>query len=363
MDGDTLKLNDIRTIHGLSQDRRLPRLGAIRIGEKVAMAGGKTRPQALDHFDFGEEALRDFPAIADIYADPETGAIEPKALDVLLPSEDIGECFPQAYMLYGAGDRLKCKGNGERAIELVCSECGKLRCGHKTAERVEHERACPCEALDGGGCKPVGRLQVVLYRVTWCGVFQIRTSSWNSLRDLNSGIDAIRDQCGRLAWIPLKVHLVEQSVKHGKQWTKKHILKIGLDVDPVKVRSHLARGEAPIMLIEAPVDEETEPETEPETASHHEGQEEGDKLFTDPDPMDGEPSGPPGAPPAHAGITDQQLRMIEELHKALGLTKDDWKWLLDPYGVDGVGKLTAAEACDIIEALTKRAKEAKAKAK
>src|SRR3990167_383766 len=110
-------------IKGLSERRRLPRLGKIRLGVMVQEPGKRGYPKATDYF----------------VVTPEVEAVfghEPKRLDVMFPVDDPALIFPQEYKLYKTAG-LWCAGDGERAKRW--DERGELR-----------ERACHCEFLESG---------------------------------------------------------------------------------------------------------------------------------------------------------------------------------------------------------------------
>jgi hypothetical protein len=84
---------------------------------------------------------------------------------------------------------LKCEGNGEEALR-------------RNDEGQWDERACPCDLLDAkNGCKKVGSLKVIIPRVSWGGIYEIVTSSLNSMLDVQSGIDYIRGLVGRVVLV------------------------------------------------------------------------------------------------------------------------------------------------------------------
>jgi len=67
-------------IEGLTQVRRLPRLGKIAMGVKIpAHDNVKEHPQKTDHFVFKPEVLKEYPQIAAVYGS------KPKSLDILIP--------------------------------------------------------------------------------------------------------------------------------------------------------------------------------------------------------------------------------------------------------------------------------------
>ena len=172
----------ITKIKGLSDVRRLPRLNKIRLGIKATSdrTGGEY-PEETPYFVCPPEVVK-------IYGD------KPTELDVMLPIEDTDICLPQAYEWYGNTAGLKCRGDGEIAF----------RADPKTHAFAERE--CPCEMLDvANGCKQRMHLRVILHKVNVGGVYQIDTSSINSIIDINSSIFYVRALVGRVALVPLKL--------------------------------------------------------------------------------------------------------------------------------------------------------------
>jgi len=168
-------------IKGLSERLRLVRRGKIRLGEKkISKKTGKEYPVALDYFVVPDEVKK-------IYGDT------PRKLDIMLPMEGIEYFFPQFYKRYGSSRGLLCRGNGEIATQISeTNEMTEIRCLGKD-----------CSYSQSGECKPIGNLQVILSKIRGLGIYQIDTSSYNSIVNLNSGIEMIRGMLGRISWIPL----------------------------------------------------------------------------------------------------------------------------------------------------------------
>jgi hypothetical protein len=177
-------------VKGLSDRLRLPRLGKIRLGEKrVHEKTGKEYPASLDYFVVPDE-------VKTIYGD------QPRKLDVMLPMEKKEIFFPVWFKRYGSSKGLICKGDGEAAVRIdeASGEMTEIECLGK---------ACPY--FEDDSCKTVGNLQVVLHKIPGLGVYQIDTSSYNSIVNLNSSIEMIRGMLGRVSWVPLilKVEMQE----------------------------------------------------------------------------------------------------------------------------------------------------------
>ena len=182
-------------IKGLSEVRRMPRAGKIRLGIKVKNEKGTEYPKETDYFVCPEEVQK-------VYGKA------PKELDIMFPTEDIGIVFPQAYEYYGSSKGLKCTGDGETAIR------------YNEETKSMDDRECPCEYLEQGKCKQRGHLMVLLPLVSMGAVYQIDTSSINSIIDLNSSFEYLKDPAmlGRFAMIPLKLYRERREThKDGKK--------------------------------------------------------------------------------------------------------------------------------------------------
>ncbi len=198
--------NNYTRIKGISERRRLPRLGKIRLGVKGVSQTGKSYPIEKDHFIVPQE-------VADVY-----GAA-PKELDVMFPVDDPEVVFPQRLVWFGQSKGAKCMGDGERASRL----------NETTGEWVE--RACPCEFLKSKQCQQRAHLLVILPQVTMGGIYQIDCSSYHSIVDLNSGIDYVSALVGRISMVPLKLCRVPRET-HGSGRKEIHYpLQIRLDAN------------------------------------------------------------------------------------------------------------------------------------
>ncbi len=172
-------MNEFTHIKGLSDRRRLPRLGKIRLGIKGISQNGKTFPREVDYFVCPEEVRRNH-------------GLRPKELDILFPLDRIEKIFPQRYEFYGSSSGLKCMGDGERGS----------RRDEKTGDRVEVK--CPCGFL-GKGCNRRGHLFFILPRVSFGGVYQLDVGSYSSIININSALDYVTALLGRFSGIPLKL--------------------------------------------------------------------------------------------------------------------------------------------------------------
>ena len=192
-------------IKDLSARRRLPRLGKIRLGIKV-QNGDKSYPKETPHFVVPQDVAR-------IYGET------PTELDIMLPVDDPSVCFPQAYEFYGSSRGLKCTGDGETAMRL------------NEETKAMEQRPCPCELFDQKKCKQRAHLAVILPKVSVGGIYQIDTSSYNSIVDLNSSLDYVRALIGRFAMVPLKLKREARETHHDGKKQIHYTLRIELEGD------------------------------------------------------------------------------------------------------------------------------------
>ena len=181
-------------IKDLSDKRRLPRLGKIRLGIKAKTPAGKEYPKEVEYFVVPTE-------IAAVYGD------KPTELDVIIPLNDLETVFPQAYKWYTAKG-LRCIGNGETAMRM------------DEVAGVMKEHTCPCDQLSKAKpeCSRRAHLMVMLPKINAGGVYQIDMGSYNSIVDVNSGLDYIQALVGRFAMIPLKLKRIPRETnKEGKK--------------------------------------------------------------------------------------------------------------------------------------------------
>ena len=225
-------------IKNLTDRRRLPRLGKIHLGIKKKNNKGMEYPHEVDYFVCP-------PKVQEVYGE------KPKELKIMFPVENPGVFFQQYYKRYSYS-LLKCKGDGEKAMTWD-EDLGGMK-----------EIECPCHYLDEGKCKRIGILQFMLPDVAGAGVWQVTTSSWNSIVDINSGIDYIKALAGRIRMIPLilkRVPTTTQRIeKDGKAKSGKHYT-LQIDLDNISAREIQRLGqiepEKALMPAEIPAPDES----------------------------------------------------------------------------------------------------------
>lgn len=258
--------NKFTRIKGVSDHRRLPRLGKIRLGIKVKkpkpdsrckhpqdeMCGYCSYPKEVPHFVVPRE-------VAAIYGN------EPLELDIMFPIEDERQVFPQAYRWYQQSG-LRCKGNGETAMRRVADiKAGNVKPIAPLATDADPnslaEVECPCPLLESGDCGQSAHLMVLLPKVSLGGVYQIATGSFHNIVRLNSCIDYARSMAGRIALVPLKLIRQKEEIEFEGKKAPHYLLQAVLDVtleDVAQLRSDarsvLLRTEK--LALPAPADDE-----------------------------------------------------------------------------------------------------------
>jgi hypothetical protein len=171
-------------IKGLSELRRLPRAGKIRLGVMVQGADGNSYPRATDYFVCPDEVKAVF-------------GEKPKELRVVFPLDTQSKVFPQDLKMYRKGGGLFCSGDGETAKRW--SPEGQLV-----------DRPCPCEYLEGDKpqCKPTATLHFLLPDVPVLGVWQMTVHGRSVIIGLNSALEHFHAVFGGLRGIPFVLKMV-----------------------------------------------------------------------------------------------------------------------------------------------------------
>jgi len=216
-------------IKGLSDQVRLPRLGKIRLGIKVE--GVKNPyPQPVNYFVCPD-------SVKSVFGD------RPRELRILFPTEDPSKWASQFYRCYSKSRGLICKGDGERATALIDEDTGALA-DKDSIHTILKEVECDSEHCPeyGKSCRRVMNLQFLLPDVPGLGVWQLDTSSYWSIINMNSGIKLIAPLCGRISMIPLILKLVPQEA-HPNGF-KKTVYVLSLDI-PGKLTDMLKYARMP----------------------------------------------------------------------------------------------------------------------
>jgi len=209
-------------IKGLSDRRRLPRIGKIHLGIKVAGEKG-TYPKGVDYFVVrADDTTPDWAAAAfhDVY-----GA-EPRELEIIFPTDDTSQWADPWYRAYSKTQGLICSGDGEEARAKWDLGRDGLRpegvpSGTWASGRSENwvyrtipclAQECPLQIPEPPVCKTTMNLLFLLPKVKGFGAWQIDTSSRHSIQNLLDNIELIKATLGRIRGLPLKLRLQPRQV-------------------------------------------------------------------------------------------------------------------------------------------------------
>lgn len=275
----------ISRIKGLSDKRRLPRLGKIRLGFKLKK-GSMEYPAELPFFLLPSEVAKLYGGKITVDRAKELGVTRANVLDfirnnidrlaeeieIMLPINDIEAVFPNAYKWYGGQAGSKCIGNGEIAMRLKTAmddTAEPTETGLKNQEAGERyiEIECPCAKLKSetnpkGECTQRGHLLCMLPKVNMGGVYQIDLGSYNSIIDINSGIDYAQSLIGRFALVPLILRRIPTITHHAGQKQTHYTLQLLLNV-PIENLEELRKDTSRILAhsqFALPTPEDVNPE-------------------------------------------------------------------------------------------------------
>lgn len=193
--------------HTISEEllpRGLAALGNIKIGRlrpKQKSTGGKEfqPPTKLDFFLVTTRTRGDDNNFIVDQAVHEILGEKPTELDIRLPFDAAGENF-YAQMVHYEGRTRKVR-----------------QCDGETCLMVETEVEEPCARRGGRTCpcKPYGRLSVILEAApTYGGLHVFRTTSWESVRSIQTALKMFEEQFGSLRGLPLKMKLYPAEVTY-----------------------------------------------------------------------------------------------------------------------------------------------------
>ena len=184
-------------IESISNLVRLPRLGKIHLGVKVEQPGKSPYPKATDYF----------------VCPPEVTAVfgeKPTELDIMFPSENPENFAPQWLRAYSLTQGLICIGDGISAKGRFDTATGTL--AGRDTQHWEWRDGLTCDPqecpeYEKKRCRRVLNLLVFLPSVPGIGCYQIDSSSFYSIININSMIQMLKATLGRCSMIPLTLAL------------------------------------------------------------------------------------------------------------------------------------------------------------
>jgi hypothetical protein len=236
-------------IEGVSDLVRIPRLGKIHLGVKVKSDKKDIQyPRATDYFVVPSEVKK-------IYGE------KPTELQIMFPIEE-PELFAQQWLrAYSMTQGLVCIGNGVEARRKMDVTTGAIA-DHETKDWEWREMSCnpqECQEYQTKRCRRVMNLQFLLPEVPGLGVYQIDTSSFYSIVNINSMIKMLKGILGRCSMVPLTLTLGPIEVFPPGQ-TKKtvHIMHIKKDIKLSQLAQIAQLPPARVLIPEAETDEPPE---------------------------------------------------------------------------------------------------------
>lgn len=253
-------------IKGLSdpEKRRLPRVGKIHLGIKAKNDKGIEYPKAVDYFVF-PEGYPQYQELVDTFGE------KPKELRIMIPLEDEERFASQYYRCYSKTRGLICKGDGETAMRMVDTQTGAL--ADRDSRAVEmRETSCQgreCPDYQSKKCRELMNLQFLLPEITGLGVWQIDTSSINSIRNINSAVSMLKAVYGRVSMMPL-ILAMEQIEVTDPEGKKKKVWVLNLKSPDSMIEAAKRAMQEPLKLIaginegiteiETPISDDERPE-------------------------------------------------------------------------------------------------------
>ena len=256
-----LKKEGKMPIAGLSDIRRPPRLGKLRLGikkKKKVKRGDKMveveYPAEVDYFILDPETPEQGHK-ADLIAQFQSiFGNQPKKIDIMLPSSNINEVFPQNYTRYGKASSLKCIGDG---VTATCIETefakGLDQVGNdKNGKMMVNCKGRDCiyavtnDKADAKECSASATLNVLIHKLPGMGVWQVTTGSFHSIVNINSCIQWITLNYGRAHMLPLVLERRPQETTYSGKKSTHYMLHINAEqsvesllktaqIDPTKV--------------------------------------------------------------------------------------------------------------------------------
>lgn len=214
-------------IKGLTEQRRMPRIGKLHLGIKKKNKAGVEYPTATDYFVYPEEGSQGYDLIDQLKA---TYGEKPKSLNIVFAMPDEELVASQYYRCYQRTRGLVCRGDGETCNRVIDTANGDLP-NKETTDTELREMDCTgrdCPDYTGrAGCREVMNLQFMLPEISGLGIWQVDTGSINSIRNINSCLEAIRAVYKRIDMIPLTLTLEKMEVTPpGEKKKTVHVMNI-----------------------------------------------------------------------------------------------------------------------------------------
>ena len=235
-------------IKGVSDVVRLPRLGKIRLGIKKETENGTPYPSPTDYFVCPAEVRKVF-------------GEKPRELRIMFPTDDQLQWASQYLRCYSTSRGLICRGDGETAVARIDVKTGEIAARDAEATELREVICSPhsCTYYQRGQCRRVMNLQFLLPEVPGLGVWQIDTSSFYSIININSMIRMLKGILGRCSMIPLTLALGPIEVSPPGQSKKTvHVMHIKKDIRLVDLARLALLPPAQVLIPEPEIEEPPE---------------------------------------------------------------------------------------------------------
>lgn len=335
-------------IKGLSDVRRLPRAGKIRLGVKGKTDKGVEYPKEVDFFIIDPETPSPQERESVIKEFHQKYGEQPKQIPIMIPIGNHDVVFPQFYKRYGKSTLLQCKGDGETAVCSSPEYTEGLTVLDNTEMGLPRVQCfgTECPYYKARKCSRVATLQVLLPEMSGSGVWQITTGSFNSIVNLNSCLDYVKAVVGRFHMIPLLLERREQLIQdpNGGSARKHYIMHINLNTPLVDLQ-RLGRIDPEKVMLELP-----EPKEDPAELVY-----DAEASVVTPQQEEINLGDKPAQTEEYPDVKKRN-EYVEYCAKARALLKDDplyFRILGEDFGVETIEDLTAAD----LKSLCKRLKK------
>jgi len=204
-------------IRGLThQQPQFPQIGQLRKGIWIEE---ERRAKDLDYFRFTSDIPEVVEAFVEAYGE------QPRLINVFLPhktTDENWEGWMEEYVASGLIHRC----DGEYVVRYRDRNTGKyvdpppdtMKCPYESGEK-ERTKESP-------GCKPQGRLQVVVRELKRFAYVMVITTSWNDIKHLDAQLRAMEEVRGDLRNIPLQLRRQKERIstpqmkKEDGQWVQ-----------------------------------------------------------------------------------------------------------------------------------------------
>jgi hypothetical protein len=210
---------------GVSEKRVIPRLGKVRLGIKVEGRTGSTHPKATDYLVVPDN-------VKTIFGE------QPKEIEIMFPMDDPEIISPQYFKCWSYSQGLICRGNGHQCDRKVDVTTGDFA-NRDSKVTIMAKGICDpaeCPKYQDGSCKRQMTLLFLIPKAEGIGVYQLDTTSWYSIINVNSQIGEDPPGFlrlftgGRIAGIPLMLSLEPREVTPAGEGRKTiHVLNLRSD--------------------------------------------------------------------------------------------------------------------------------------